>query len=76
MKLIKIVLVDDHSLIRDAIRAHLSAENYQIVAEAGNSKEALAIIEKHRPDIVFMDITCPGRTGSIRHAKSRKNFRK
>lgn len=74
MKLIKIVLVDDHSLIRDAIRAHLSAENYQIVAEAGNSKEALAVIEKHRPDIVFMDINMPGQDGIETTREIKKKF--
>ena len=74
MKLIKIVLVDDHSLIRDAIRAHLSAENYQIVAEAGNSKEALAVIEKHRPDIVFMDINMPGQDGIDTTREIKKKF--
>ena len=74
MKLIKIVLVDDHSLIRDAIRAHLSAENYQIVAEAGNSKEAMAVIEKHRPDIVFMDINMPGQDGIETTREIKKKF--
>ena len=74
MKLIKIVLVDDHSLIRDAIRAHLSAENYQIVAEAGNSKEAFAVIEKHRPDIVFMDINMPGQDGIETTREIKKKF--
>ena len=74
MKLIKIVLVDDHSLIRDAIRAHLSAENYQIVAEASNSKEALAVIEENRPDIVFMDINMPGQDGIETTREIKKKF--
>ena len=74
MKLIKIVLVDDHSLIRDAIRAHLNADNYQIIAEAKNGKEALAIMEKDKPDIVFMDINMPELDGIKTTREIKKNY--
>ncbi|MEL6256580.1 MAG: response regulator transcription factor [Bacteroidota bacterium] len=74
MKPIKILLVDDHSLIRDAIRAHLSGEDYQIIAEASNGKEALAIIEKDQPDIVFMDINMPEQDGISTTREIKKRF--
>ncbi|MDW3652365.1 MAG: response regulator transcription factor [Bacteroidia bacterium] len=74
MKPIKIILVDDHSLIRDAIRAHLSTENYQIIAEAGNGKEALAIMENELPDIVFMDINMPEQDGISTSREIKKKY--
>lgn len=74
MKLIKILLVDDHTLIRDAIRAHLSGENYQIVAEASNGKEAIEMIEKAQPDIVFMDINMPGQDGISTTREIKKKY--
>lgn len=74
MKLINILLVDDHTLIRDAIRAHLSGDNYQIVAEASNGKEAMAMIEKTRPDIVFMDINMPGQDGISTTREIKKKY--
>lgn len=57
MNTIRLLLADDHRLMRAGLRALLhSLEHVQVVAEAGNVYEALQLAEQHRPDIVIMDI--------------------
>ncbi|MCW5667738.1 MAG: response regulator transcription factor [Piscinibacter sp.] len=59
------VIADDERLMREQLRARL-AETWpelEIVAEAKNGLEALQLVEQHRPDVVFLDIRMPGRTG-------------
>jgi len=59
-KLIKVLLVDDHAVVRDGIRARLEQQpNYQVVGEAVNGREALQKVEELNPDIVLMDISMP-----------------
>ena len=59
------VLADDERLMRDQLRARLAEvwPELQIVAEAKNGLEAVALVDEHRPDIVFLDIRMPGLTG-------------
>jgi DNA-binding LytR/AlgR family response regulator len=59
------VLADDERLMRDQLRARLTEvwPELQIVAEAKNGLEAVALVEQHRPDVVFLDIRMPGLTG-------------
>jgi DNA-binding LytR/AlgR family response regulator len=59
------VLADDERLMRDQLRARLAEvwPELQIVAEAKNGIEAVALVDEHRPDIVFLDIRMPGLTG-------------
>jgi DNA-binding LytR/AlgR family response regulator len=59
------VLADDERLMRDQLRARLAEvwPELQIVAEAKNGLEAVALVAEHRPDIVFLDIRMPGLTG-------------
>ncbi|PIB37401.1 hypothetical protein BFP72_04600 [Reichenbachiella sp. 5M10] len=60
----KLVIADDHGLIRDGITAMLKYEdNINIVAEAVNGLEAIIQVEHHTPDIVLMDIMMPEMTG-------------
>lgn len=57
MSTIRLLLADDHRLMRAGLRALLhSLPQVQVVAEAGNGYEALQLAEQHRPDIVIMDI--------------------
>ncbi len=57
---IRILLVDDHAILRAGLRALLSAEpDIEVVSEAGNGLEAVAQTEKLSADIVLMDITMP-----------------
>ena len=59
------VLADDERLMREQLRARLleAWPELQIVAEAKNGIEAVALVDEHRPDIVFLDIRMPGLTG-------------
>jgi DNA-binding NarL/FixJ family response regulator len=57
MKAIKVILVDDHKLIRDGIKAHIEEDNrFEVVGEAGNGADALLIIKNVTADVVLMDI--------------------
>jgi DNA-binding LytR/AlgR family response regulator len=59
------VLADDERLMREQLRARLTEAwpELQLVAEAKNGAEAVALVAQHRPDIVFLDIRMPGLTG-------------
>ncbi len=60
MEAIRIVLADDHTLVRAGIRALLeSLEGVQVVAEANDGNEALQLAKIHNPDILITDISMP-----------------
>lgn len=64
MKPIRVLLADDHKLVRAGFRAMLnSLGTVEVVAETGDGREALELIRKHRPDIALLDITMPGLSG-------------
>ena len=64
MKPVRVLLADDHKLVRAGFRAMLNnLPNVEVVAETGDGLEALDLIQKHRPDIAFIDITMPSLTG-------------
>lgn len=70
----RIMLVDDHRILREALRGPLAAEpDLLVVAEAGSGKEALAQLETQRPDMLLLDIALPDMTGMdvARHALAR-----
>src|SRR5471032_3523621 len=61
---IRILLVDDHPLVRDGLRARLEAvPHFDVVAEAGGADEALAQARTHAIDLVLMDINMRGTNG-------------
>ncbi len=61
---VRLLLADDHALVRAGIRALLNTiEGVEVVAEAGDGQEALRLIEELKPDIALMDITMPGLNG-------------
>jgi DNA-binding NarL/FixJ family response regulator len=63
-KKVRVLLVDDHALVRAGIRALLeNGELVEVVGEAGDGQEALAMIEKLRPEVVLLDLTMPGLSG-------------
>ncbi|GAA5185667.1 response regulator transcription factor [Niveibacterium umoris] len=61
---VRILLVDDHPLVRDGVRARLeTVPGFAVVAEAGTATEALTQAEIHTPDIALMDVGLPGTSG-------------
>jgi DNA-binding NarL/FixJ family response regulator len=61
---IRVLLADDHALVRAGIRSLLrGCDDIEVVAEAGDGREALTLIEALRPDVVLMDILMPGLNG-------------
>ncbi len=61
---IRLVLVDDHAVVRSGLRLLLGGEDdLEILGEAGSGREALALIADARPDVVLMDIGLPDMTG-------------
>jgi DNA-binding NarL/FixJ family response regulator len=62
--MIRVVLADDHALVRAGIRSLLQLiDRVQVVAEADDGAAALALVETHRPDLVLMDIAMSGMNG-------------
>lgn len=59
----RVLLVDDHALVRSAIRQALEAPDVTVVGEARSAEEALEMAPRLRPDLVLMDIDLPGMTG-------------
>lgn len=60
----RVLLADDHALVRAGIRALIeTTDGIEVVAEAGDGSEALRLIEKLSPDVVLLDITMPGMSG-------------
>lgn len=62
--MLKILLVDDHEVVRLGLKALLSNySSYEVVAEAGTADEAVLRAKEFRPDVVIMDIRLPGKNG-------------
>jgi len=61
---IRVLLADDHHIVRAGIRQLLeSAQDIHVIAEAGDGEEAQSLIEKHKPDVVVLDIQMPKASG-------------
>jgi DNA-binding NarL/FixJ family response regulator len=61
---LKVLLADDHALLRKGIRAVLaSLPGVEVVAESADGREALALIEQLQPDVAVLDVTMPGLNG-------------
>ncbi len=72
---IRILLVDDHPLVRDGLRARLEAvPEFDVVAEAGSAAEALEAARLHAPGLVLMDINMRGTNGIEATAAFRAQF--
>ncbi len=63
-KHVRIVLADDHDLVRSGIKALLSMiEGVEVIAEARDGRELIALVDDLKPDIVMTDISMPGMDG-------------
>lgn len=70
----RVLLADDHALVRAGFRALLGELGIQVVAEASDGNEALRLIEIHKPDVVLMDIAMPELSGLEATSRVTKDF--
>jgi DNA-binding NarL/FixJ family response regulator len=59
----RIVLADDHALVRDGVSSLLHAWGHDVVGHAANGDEAIALVDRLVPDLVLMDVRMPGMSG-------------
>jgi two-component system response regulator NreC len=59
----RVLLADDHRLMRDGLRAILERAGMQVVGEASSGREALTLVERLRPDVLVMDVAMPELNG-------------
>jgi DNA-binding NarL/FixJ family response regulator len=72
---IRVLIADDHVLVRAGVRALLeSVDGVEVVAEAGDGHEALRLVAQHRPDVVLMDISLPSLQGLEAAARVVKEY--
>lgn len=55
----RLLLADDHALVRQGLKAFLERQGFQVACEASNGQEALQMAEKARPDVAILDISMP-----------------
>ena len=59
----KIVLADDHPLVREGVKRLLEREGFEVVGEASDGLEAVALVERHHPEVVVLDLAMPNLNG-------------
>ncbi|MDY6916520.1 MAG: response regulator transcription factor [Chloroflexota bacterium] len=75
MKTIRVLIADDHTLVRDGIRALLAlATDIDVVGEAANGKEALEKVRELHPDVVLMDLMMPVMSGLDATRRIRRDY--
>ena len=71
--MLKILIADDHPLIRSGVKATLSAsDDVQVVAEAPDFNEVLPLLEQHRPDLLILDVEMPGGKAEVLVVQARQ----
>jgi len=74
---LRIVLADDHTILREGLRALLSADpNFEIVGEAEDGREAVRCVEKLEPNLLLMDLSMPRMSGMDAISEIKKRFPK
>src|ERR1043165_5552522 len=75
MRPIRVLIADDHALVRAGIRALVEKiEGVVVVSEAGKGSEAMELVEEHRPDLMLLDLTMPDGGGFDVLAHVRQQF--
>lgn len=69
----RIVIAEDHTILREGLRFLITGEQYEVVAEAKDGLEAVQCVEAHKPDLILLDLTMPRMNGLsvIKEIKSR-----
>lgn len=63
---IRVMIVDDHAVVRSGLAAFLAAyDDLELVGEAASGAEAIALVEKLRPDVILMDLVMPDMDGAM-----------
>ena len=60
---LSVILVDDHTMLRQGIRRALESEGIKVVAEASDGAAAIRLALEHKPDVALMDVSMPGMDG-------------
>jgi NarL family two-component system response regulator LiaR len=62
---IRVLIADDHTVVRKGLKALLSAEKYgvEVIGEASNGEEAVQLVERLEPDVILMDLVMPEKSG-------------
>ncbi|MEL6525068.1 MAG: response regulator transcription factor [Chloroflexota bacterium] len=64
VRTIRILIADDHSVVRAGLRALLEHQgHFRVIAEAGTGEDAIKLAQEHRPDVAVLDIRMPGVSG-------------
>lgn len=72
---VRLVLVDDHQLLRDGLRLRLRVEpDFEVVGDAGSLHQAYQVIESTRPDMIVLDLNLPGENGLDAIARIRASW--
>jgi DNA-binding NarL/FixJ family response regulator len=75
MNAIRILIADDHALVRAGFRSLLEKlDNCEVVAEAGDGREALRLVGQWQPDVVLMDVKMPGLNGLEATARISRDY--
>jgi two-component system, NarL family, response regulator DevR len=62
--MIRLLIIDDHEMVREGLKAMLTAEaDFEIVGDAANAEQALELIQHLRPDVILLDVRLPGESG-------------
>jgi DNA-binding NarL/FixJ family response regulator len=60
---LRIILADDHEIVRDGLRALLEREGFAVVGEASDGREAVKLAQDHQPDVAVLDLAMPSLNG-------------